>query len=59
MAFVVLMRQSVVLLNNADELIYRVRARNAAKLCQAGVIPMGTAKAPTANVMGAAHIVER
>lgn len=42
-----------------SELIYRVRARNAAKLCQAGVIPIGTAKAPTANVMGAAHIVER
>jgi hypothetical protein len=31
-----------------------VRARNAAKLCHAEVIPMGTAKAPTAKVRGAA-----
>jgi len=34
------------------------RARNAAKVCQAGVIPMGTARAPKAKVRGAAHAVD-
>ena len=38
---------------------YSVRARNAAKLCHAAVIPIGTAKAPTAKMRGAAQMLER
>ncbi len=33
-------------------------ARKPAKLCQSGVMPMGTARAPKANVRGAAQAVD-
>ena len=36
-----------------------VRLSNAATACQAGVIPIGTARATDANIKGAAQIVER
>ena len=38
---------------------YTDRSNHAANVCQAVVIPMGTEKAPTANVKGAAQAVER
>ena len=36
-----------------------IRLSNAAKACQAGVIPMGTDRATVAKTTGAAHMVER
>ena len=45
--------------NNAYTYGPTVRVRNAANACHAPVIPTGTANAPTANVIGAAHMVVR